>query len=67
MADRKNMEGYSDPTAYQAMRNIEREEYKSYERVRSLIKTIFYICELAGFRVDGRIVLVDKTTGRIWK
>ncbi len=61
--DRKNAEGYSDPTAYQAMKNIEVEE----ERFHKLLYAIFDICELANFAIEGRIVLVDKRTGRVWR
>lgn len=59
---RKNAEGYSDPTAYEAIKNIEEEE-----RFNKLLHTIFYICKIAGFEIENRIVLVDKKTGRIWR
>ena len=64
MADRdlrKNAEGYSDPTAYEAMKNLERED----ERFHKLLHTIFDICELAGFHLEERIVLRDEQTGKI--
>lgn len=61
--DRRNAEGYSDPTAYQALKNIETEE----ERFHKLLYAIFDICELANFEIEGRIVLVDKRTGRVWR
>lgn len=61
--NKRNSEGYSDPTAYQAMKNIEAEE----ERFHKLLYAIFDICELANFEIEGRIVLVDKQTGRIWR
>lgn len=61
--DRKNSEGYSDPTAYEALRNLNREE----DRYRKLCRTILNICELAGFSIQGKIVLVDKKTGRVWR
>ena len=32
---RLNVEGYSDPTAYKALKNIEREEYEKFHIVRS--------------------------------
>lgn len=60
---RKNKEGYLDPTAYEAIRNIERGD----ERFKKLLHTIFYICDLAGFQIEGRIIFVDKKTGQIWK
>ena len=60
---RKNAEGYSDPTAYEAMKNIDKDD----ERFHKLLHTIFYLCELAGFQIEGRIVLVDKKNGRVWR
>lgn len=60
---KKNSEGYSDPTAYQALKNLEEEE----ARFHKLLYTLFDICELANFRIEGRIVLVDKSSGKIWR
>lgn len=58
-----NGHGYSDPTAYSAMKQYGGEEYRFYK----LLYTIFYIVKLAGFELDGRIRLVDKKTGRVWE
>ncbi len=60
---RKNSEGYSDPTAYEAIKNIDRED----DRFHKLLFTIFNICELSGFKIEGRIVLVDKENGEVWR
>lgn len=60
----RNAEGYYDPTAGQALRKIDAEED---ERFHKLLHTIFYLCELAGFEIEGRIVLIDKKNGRIWR
>ncbi len=60
---RKNSEGYSDPAAFEALRNINKED----ERFHKLLYTIFYLCELAGFEIEGRVVLIDKKTGRVWR
>lgn len=60
---RKNAEGYLDPTAYEAMKNIDKDD----ERFHKLLHTIFYLCELAGFQIEGRIILVDKKNGRVWR
>ena len=60
---RKNSERYSDPTAFEALRNIDKED----ERFHRLLHTLFYICELADFQIEGRIVLIDKQTGRVWR
>jgi hypothetical protein len=60
---RLNTEGYPDPTAYKALYNIERDD----ERFKRLLKTLFYICDLADFDVEGRIVLIDRKTGKVWR
>lgn len=59
----KNHEGYMDPVPYE----VDQKMAKEYERVRRLIRTIRYICDLAGFEIDGRISLVDKETNKIWR
>ena len=65
-----NGSGCKDITAYRAIQNADREERKKHtdeERLTKLIMTIFDICDLAGFHVEGRIVLKDKKTGKIWR
>lgn len=59
----KNSEGYSDPTAYQAMMNLEIEEL----RFKKLLRSIKDVCDLADFEIEGRVVLIDKRSGRIWR
>lgn len=61
--DRKNSEGYSDPTAYAALKNINRDE----DRYRKLRKVILSICGMAGFEIRGPLVLMDKKTGKVWR
>lgn len=61
--EKRNASGCYDMTAYQAIKNITDEE----ERFHKLLHTIFYICNLAGFEIEGRINLIDKRTGRIWR
>lgn len=60
---RKNGSGYLDPTAYKAIRKVDKER----ERMMKLLDTIFTICDYAGFHVEGRITLRDKKTGRVWR
>ena len=60
---RKNASGYSDPTAYQAIKNIENED----DNFHKLLDTIFNICELSGFHLEERIVLKDKNTGKVYR
>ena len=58
-----NASGCPDPTAYQAIKNIDRED----ENFHKLLHTIFNICELSGFRIEGRIVLVDEATEKVYR
>ncbi len=74
---RKNGSGYYDPTAYQAIMNADRDDEnidrddenidRDDENFHKLLFTIFNLCELSGFRIEGRIVLVDKETGKVWR
>lgn len=64
---RKNGEGYSDPTAYAAIKNAERDSNYDVERFHKLLDTIFNICELSGFHIEERIVIKDMKTGKVWR
>lgn len=58
---RRNAEGYSDPIAYEALKNIEREEDERFHR---LLHTLFYLCELADFEIEvGLFWLINGTDG----
>lgn len=65
--DRKNAEGYNDPTAYEAIRNVERGADLNDDHFHKLLDTIFSICELSGFHIEERIIIKDKKTGKIWR
>ena len=60
--DKINGSGCRDYTAYEALKNVEREE-----QLKKLLATIFYITNLAGFSIEGRITFKDKRTGKIWR
>lgn len=60
---RNNGSGCYDPTAYRAIGEIDREDAK-FHRVLDTIRTV---CEFAGFQIEGRIVLKNKKTGRVWR
>ena len=62
---RRNASGYMDLTAYEAIRNADREADEA--RFRKLLSTIFYICDLAGFHIESRLEIKDKKTGKIWR
>ena len=62
---KKNAEGYPDMTPHDAIKKIE--DKRKHDRVHKLVHTLFYIANLAGFEIVGRITLKDKKTGRVWK
>lgn len=61
--NKRNSEGYSDPTAYAALSKMEREE----AHLRKLKAALSQVCELSGYRLKGQIFLVDKKTGQTFK
>lgn len=61
-----NASGCKDMTAFKALENVTREE-KDRARLDKLLATIFYICDLAGFHLENRLVLKDEETGRVWR
>ena len=63
---RRNASGCMDLTAYEAIRNVERER-DAEVRYKKLLSTIFYICDLAGFHIEGRLEIRDKKTGKVWR
>ena len=63
MSNPKNHEGYLDPTSFAALNKEER----SKKRVSNLIAVLKYIARNAGFEIDGRIVLIDRESGEVWR
>jgi hypothetical protein len=57
----KNHEGYPDPTAYEAIKNVMHDDL----RLKHAIREMQDIAHEYGFHVEERIVLKDKRTGRI--
>lgn len=60
---KKNAEGYNDPTAYKAIKRAD----EDFERYQKLIGCLLRVCELSDFKIEGRITLVDKRTGKVWE
>lgn len=63
----QNGSGYSDFTAYNAIKNITAEEVKVDRAARSTINVIKDILELAGFELVGRIQIKHKKSGKVFK
>lgn len=64
---RKNAEGYDDPTAYRALRNIMKQESDPEKRLNALVATLKYIINLAGFDLLNRFELRDRKSKRVFK
>lgn len=67
---RKNSEHYNDPTPYEAHKNIRKEEQLEAARMRTisaLVGALKQVADLAGFEIVGRVVLMDKDSGRIFR
>ena len=52
----KNPEGYIDETPYKAIKTLEAEEYKAYKT----FETMLHVARLAGFHVEGEVILSTK-------
>ena len=63
----KNREGYSDPTAYEGMKPVIREDVEREKRLNTLIFVLKYIIRLAGFELLNRIELKDRQTGKEYR
>ena len=62
-----NSEGYPDPTAYNALKDIVKEETEQEKRIRHLMNIIKESAYLAGFEVVGRIIFKDRKTGKEYR
>ena len=60
----QNSEGYSDPTAYEGLKPIIREDEEQQRRLNNLIFVLKYIIRLAGFEL---LNLNDKRNGREYR
>ena len=60
---RRNDEGYYDPTAYEAITNTDRE---IDIKVHRLLDKTFDMFKDSGFRIEGKIKIIDKKSGRCW-
>lgn len=61
---KKNKEGYSDPTAFAAFSNIQKDEIEMQRRVSELVNVLKYVIDKSGFELIARIQIRDKKTGK---
>lgn len=62
----ENNSGCYDPVAGDVIGRIDSERKKAKNRskkIDKISKTLHDICYLAGFRIKGKIVIVDRVTG----
>ena len=64
---RLNAEGYADPTAYNGMKEVIREEHEADKRACDLIKVLKFIIRSCGFELTDRIRIQDTKSGREYK
>jgi len=57
-----NQSGYADPTAYEAISQVIKEEIELNKKVHNLISVLKFIIDWAGFELIGRIEIRDKKT-----
>lgn len=62
-----NSEGYYDPTAYEALKPIIKDDSIQQKRVNDLVFVLKYIIDKAGFEILNRVALKDKKTGKEYK
>lgn len=63
----KNQDGYKDPTAFQAIKQVIKEEETEEKQLATLVFILKYIINLAGFEPISRIELRSKKSGRVYK
>ena len=67
----QNSEGYHDPTAGQAIADIEacekKYDEKRLEAISSIVPIIKRMAELLGFEIIGRIIFRDKETKKLYR
>lgn len=63
----QNSEGYSDPTAFEALQKVIKEESELEKKVNFVIKILKFIIHESGFELISRIEIRDTKTGRVFK
>lgn len=63
----RNAEGYSDPTAFQAIKAVIAEEQDEQKQLNTLVFVLKYIIRLAGFELTSRMELRNTKSGRTYR
>lgn len=62
-----NASGCADPTAYEALKPIIKEDTELENKVYFLIKVLKFIISQSDFELLNRIEIKDKRSGRVFK
>lgn len=62
-----NQSGCADPTAYEAISQVIKEETELDKKVHNLINVLKFIIDWAGFKLISRIEIRDKKTRKEFK
>lgn len=62
-----NSSGCKDPTAYEALKPIIKEDRELDRKVHNVINSLKFIVDWAGFEFIGRIKIRDKRSGKEFK
>lgn len=63
----KNQDGYKDPTAFQAIKRVVKEEETEEKQLATLVFILKYIINMTGFELLNRIELKSKKSGRVYR
>jgi hypothetical protein len=63
----KNSEGYADPTAYNGLKDIIKEETEIERLNHKVIQSFRLLVDLAGFEIVGRVTLKHKKSGKVFR
>ncbi len=62
-----NAEGYHDPTAYEGLKPIIKDESKRQQRVSDFVDLMKRFANMCGYEIMNRVVLKDLKTGKEYR
>ena len=63
----KEFDTYKVGTVANSCSTMHKIQAKDDARFHQLLNMLFSLCELADFHIEGRVVLKDKRTGKVWR
>ena len=62
-----NSEGYYDPTAYEGLKPIIKEDAERQKRVSDFVDLMKRFANMCGYEILNRVALKDKKTGKEYR